>query len=145
MRHSMSLVAAAVVVLGGACGSVDPAGAEEESPVVVDGKTPLTHDQLQSLVDAAAKSPAVFPATACPSPYTCGSSYGSCTAWSAPITCGSPGTCNLLGCKHCTGIGQCTFDGSYSQPRYQYQTCFDLYGNQCTNVSVGSTTVCGCD
>ena len=101
MRRSIWILGAVMaVILGVGCGPMDP---EELS------------GQGQDL-----KATPILMGT-CPAMNACGTSFGSCSEWSAPAGCGDPSTNTL----------------------FQFQQCSDAQGNQCFNVSLSTTPVDG--
>lgn len=141
-----------LLVLGAACGPVAPEEASSEQQAVkVDGRTPLTSEQMQALLDRAAKNPPALSTVACQPANAC-AGYDTCTPFTAFQNCGSLSACDVNGCyKTCVRVGSdtgpivCYHVGSQSQTSFRYRQCFDNYGNSCTNIELSSATVCGCN
>lgn len=149
MKNLATLCGALVLGLLVGCGAAE---LEDGSEAQVSGEAapvPLTPEQLQRLMEEAAQNPPKFEMATCPAANTCGTEFSSCNTWSGYTTCGSLSACNFTGCRQCyidPDIGRvCEPTGSQSQPRYRFQTCFNVLGASCTNVEISTTTVCGCN
>jgi hypothetical protein len=128
MRIAIKLFGALALVVGAGCGPMElevSVDLSAESQAAEEARK-LTADELQALVDYAEKNPPIFQDIACPAANTCDASFAACTSWSPAINCGSPSNCKLFGCV---------------QPQYQYQVCFNPFGEQCVSVARSSTTI----
>ena len=146
----------AVLLMGVvACGPLEPQEQDEaaaQAPAGEAGLTPLSSEELAELVaraEAAQRTDVTAAFAACPGANAC-TGYDSCASWSAVANCGTLSACTMSSpyCRQCEYDPElhrpiCWNAPSQKQTQYKYRTCFNAFGQACTNVVLTLKAVCG--